>query len=51
MISLGEMEPEERERYQFPRFRRFVEQYWQDEETLHGVAGLAANAAMMIEGE
>lgn len=51
LISLGEMEPEERERYQFPRFRRFVEQYWQDEETLHGVAGLAANAAMMIEGE
>lgn len=51
LISLGELEPEERERYQFPRFRRFVEQYWQDEETLHGVAGLAANAAMMIEGE
>ena len=50
LIGLGGLEPEEREHYHFPRFRRFVEQYWQDEETLHGLPGLAANAAM-IEGE
>lgn len=49
LISLGEMELEEQEHYQFPRFRRFVEQYWQDEETLCGLAALVAKTVTMIE--
>lgn len=46
LISLGELTAEEREQFQFPRFRRFSEQFYQREDVLGGTAGLAAQLAM-----
>ena len=42
LIDLGEMENEEREQFQFPRFRRFCEQFYQRDDVLGGSGSLIA---------
>lgn len=51
LIDLGSFDEQEREQYQFPRFRRYVEQYREREETLDNLAIGCGNKNLLEAGE